>query len=72
MPDASPGASLVRGTPDDLIELAAIPTRLAPMSEDHEERLINWGYAICDTAMRMWVDRNAPPPARFPYPARGV
>jgi len=58
--------------PDRVAELAAIDTRLAPMSEDHEERLINWGYAICDTALRTWVDRAAPPPRGFPYPARGV
>jgi NTE family protein len=65
LPDALPCA------PARVLELAAIPTRLAPMSEEHEERLINWGYAICDTAMRTWVDRAAPPPPSFPYP-RGV
>ena len=57
--------------PGRVSELAAIPTRLAPMSDELQERLINWGYAICDTAIRTWVDHNAPPPG-FPYPARGV
>ncbi len=55
-----------------VLDLATTATRLAPMGEEREERLINWGYAICDTAIRRWVDRNAPPPAGFPYPARGV
>lgn len=58
--------------PQRVLELASIPTRLAPMSAEHQERLINWGYTICDTALRTWVDRSAPSPAGFPYPARGV
>ena len=41
------------------------------MPDDTQERLINWGYAICDAAMRRWVDRRLPPPKGFPYP-RGV
>ena len=52
--------------------LAEIPTRLQAMDRDEQERLINWGYAICDAALRAHVD-----PAkfgisfvspRFPYP----
>jgi NTE family protein len=66
LPDSLPAR------PGRVLELASIPTRLAPMSPDHEERLINWGYAICDTAVRTWVDRKAPRPSGFPYPARGV
>ncbi len=41
------------------------------MPDDIQERLINWGYAICDAAMRRWVDASLPPPTAFPYP-RGV
>lgn len=52
-------------------ELALLPTRLAALPDDIQERLINWGYAICDAAMRRWVDHTLPPPAGFPYP-RGV
>lgn len=51
-------------------ELAATPTRLARLSDAHQERLINWGYAICDAAVREYY-RAGPPPADFPYP-RGV
>ena len=53
------------------LELANLPTRLKRLDDDLQERLINWGYAICDTAMRKHVNRKLPPPAGFPY-ARGV
>ena len=43
--------------------------RLAPVTH---ERLINWGYAICDTAMRKWTDATLPKPNSFPYPDSGI
>ena len=49
------------------MELATVPTRLADMPDDTQERLINWGYAICDTAMRRWVDPKLQVPEGFPY-----
>jgi NTE family protein len=52
--------------------LARLPTRLAALDDATQERLINWGYAICDTAVRRWVVPALPRPAGFPYPARGV
>jgi NTE family protein len=52
--------------------LASYPTRLAKVPPAIQQRLINWGYAICDAAMRAFVDKTAPPPAGFPYPAQGV
>jgi len=52
---------------DKTIELANIPTRLKRLEDDIQERLINWGYAVCDAAMRMHV-LSSPCPARFPYP----
>jgi NTE family protein len=52
--------------------LARYPTRLAKVPQAIQERLINWGYAICDAAMRAFVEKTAPPPAGFPYPAQGV
>jgi NTE family protein len=51
-------------------ELAAIGTRLAAMDEATQERLINWGYAICDVAMRGMVEPTDRPP-QFPY-RRGI
>jgi NTE family protein len=56
--------------------LAEVPTRLQAMPRDLQERLINWGYAICDAALRRWYLPTLPagsvparPPA-FPF-ARG-
>ncbi len=48
-------------------------TRLKRVDEETQERLINWGYAVCDAAMRTYVvsDGAAVAPA-FPYPKRGV
>ena len=34
-------------------------TRLKEMDDTLQERLINWGYAICDAAMRRWVEPDA-------------
>jgi NTE family protein len=52
--------------------LANTPTRLQRMDDELQERLINWGYAVCDAAMRQHVDKALPPPRGFPYPARAV
>lgn len=54
------------------LELAAVPTRLQALSEDLQERLINWGYAVCDAALRKHYNATIAPPKGFPYPARGV
>jgi NTE family protein len=53
-------------------ELAAVPTRLARLDAATQERLINWGYAICDIAMRTYVNAALPIATAFPYPGRGV
>jgi NTE family protein len=51
--------------------LAAIRTRLKALPPAQQKALINWGYAVCDAAMRKHVDTSLPPPKAFPY-ARGV
>ena len=53
-------------------QLAAVPTRLAKVDDEVQEQLINWGYAICDAAMRLHVVREAAAPAAFPYPRSAV
>jgi NTE family protein len=58
--------------PERTSVLAATPTRLAKMDEMRQRRLINWGYAICDAAMRKWVDPDPSAPGDFPYPDAGV
>ena len=52
--------------------LAETPTRLKRLDDDVQERLINWGYAVCDAALRRHVDTSITKPAGFPYPAAGV
>ena len=49
-------------------KLASVPTGLAAPPDKFQERLINWGYAICDAAMRTHVDPALQPPTKFPYP----
>lgn len=49
-------------------ELARLPTQLRPFGKGFDERLINWGYAICDTAVRKHFGQPNDPPAEFPYP----
>ena len=59
---------------DRTTELAGTPTRLKAMPSDYQERLINWGYAVCDAAVRKhWLPAVPPPPApAWPYPATKV
>jgi NTE family protein len=47
-------------------ELANIPTRLQRLEPKVQEHLINWGYAVCDAALRAHVD-SALPRGQFPY-----
>ena len=51
-------------------EIAGTPTRLAKVPDRLQERLINWGYAVCDAALRTHVDKSLPK-GSYPYP-RGV
>jgi NTE family protein len=57
---------------DQTLELARTATRLKSMEPVRQERLINWGYAVCDAGMRRHVDPAIAPPAGFPYPGPGV
>ena len=54
------------------LDLAATKTRLERMPDALQERLINWGYAVCDAAIRKHVDSAKPAPQGFPYSGRGV
>jgi NTE family protein len=54
--------------PKDTEKLASVKTGLRKLDKTTQERLINWGYAICDTAMRKHVIDGPTPPPRFPYP----
>jgi NTE family protein len=49
-------------------DLAATPTRLKRLDDERQERLINWGYAVCDAALRKHFKPAPAAPAGFPYP----
>jgi NTE family protein len=51
--------------------LADLPTRLAALDELTQKRLINWGYAIANVALRRWVN-PALEAKGFPYPRAGI
>jgi NTE family protein len=38
------------------VPLVEIPTRLEAMARNVQDRLMNWGYAICDAALRAHID----------------
>jgi NTE family protein len=54
------------------LKLAETPTRLKELDDVHQERLINWGFVICDTAVRRWVVEGQGPPEGLPYPDAGL
>ena len=58
--------------PDKTRALAETATRLKEMEPQLQERLINWGYAICDVNLRTYFDPKLPPAQAFPFPASGV
>lgn len=53
--------------------LALIRTRLNPFSDVEQDQLINWGYALCDAAVRTHVpgivSSQTPLPPQWPCPA---
>ena len=57
------------------IPLAEIPTRLERIPRTQQDKLMNWGYAICDAALRAHIDAalssklgiSITPPTKFPF-----
>jgi NTE family protein len=54
------------------LKLAEIPTRLDRIKPVTQDRLINWGYAICDAGVRKHLDPGLPMPDGVPYPDSGL
>jgi NTE family protein len=54
------------------MRLAEMPTRLKRLEALVQQRLVNWGYAVCDAALRAHVDTALRKPGSFPYPSAGV
>lgn len=57
---------------DRTLQLAQVGTVLQHLDAGLQERLINWGYAVTDAALRAHVQPELPLPAAFPYPGAGV
>ena len=51
----------------ETLKIAGIPTRLSALSQEQQRRIIDWGYAVCDAAMRAHVLPAAPAPTRSPH-----
>jgi NTE family protein len=54
------------------MRIANIKTRLKSMDRKDQKRLINWGYAVSDAALRKHMETSATAPAGFPYPDTGI
>lgn len=63
LPDPLPSPAAVTS------RLARMRTRLNEFSDGEQDRLINWGYAVCDAAMRAYGAPGSPPPPGWPCPA---
>jgi NTE family protein len=53
-------------------KLANVKTRLHALDDVVQERLVNWGFAVCDAAMRKHVAPELERPAELPYRASGI
>ncbi len=58
--------------PDVTEQLAKVRTRLNPFTDAEQCALINWGYAICDAAVRKYHHPPGGAPPRWPYSDRAL
>jgi len=67
---ASFPVSVLEADPEKTIKLADLGTRLGALGNDVQERLINWGYIVCDAGLRSHVSVEAAldGPTSLPYP----
>jgi NTE family protein len=61
-PGALAGDTALTGALDD------VPTRLSGFEPPLQGQLINWGYALCDAALRTRAGLSLPPAAGLPLP----
>ena len=66
--DAFAGQNPLKCPSKSTCKLAEIGTRLKKIDRTTQQKLINWGYAVCDAAMRRYVVESARAPGGFPYP----
>jgi NTE family protein len=67
-----PAAGLLPAPVESTEKIAGIRTRLKKLPAHDQERLINWGYAAADAALRSHYVRDAQAPRDFPYAATAV
>lgn len=67
-PDVHGRRVLEIATGSSTIKLAHTITRLARMKDDLQKELIDWGYAVCDAAIRKHYNPSLTRPKDFPYP----
>ena len=67
-----PVGDVLHCPPRATAELAGVPGRLNRLEPRLQERLVNWGYAVSDAAMRAHVDHRLEPAKEFPYGSAGV
>jgi len=65
-------ADAVPADPAKTFVLANLQTRLKRLDRSTQERLVNWGYIICDAAIRKWVLPGTQKPAALPFPNAGI
>lgn len=53
---------------DAVVSLAHVDTRLHDFGDDVRGALVNWGYAICDKAVRRWYASDLPAATEWPMP----
>jgi NTE family protein len=58
--------------PAHVTDLAETRTRLCKLPTKRQQRLVNWGYAVSDAAMRAHVEKSAAAPETLPYPDAGI
>jgi NTE family protein len=62
------GVNALTSDNETTFALQAIRTRLNEFTPTEQGRLINWGYALADAAMRKWVDPANTATAAWPVP----
>jgi NTE family protein len=54
--------------PEAVTVLSRVDTRLADPGDTVRDALVNWGYAICDKAVRRWYAPDLAPATAWPRP----
>ena len=64
--------AVLKADPATTHELADLPTRLDAMNDAQQERLINWGYVVCDAGLRSHLADTVSnlDATALPYPRR--